>query len=72
MSGIPHTRPAAQAQSARLISLKEILHRLALRRERARLAQLDDHILADIGISRDQALAEASRPVWDAPQHWRA
>ena len=33
---------------------------------RHRLAQLDDRQLADIGRSRKEALAEASRPIWRA------
>lgn len=39
----------------------------AVRRERARLADLDDHTLADIGVSRAAAAREATRPVWDLP-----
>jgi uncharacterized protein YjiS (DUF1127 family) len=44
---------------------------LALRRSRRHLARLDDHILRDIGLSRAEAEAEAIRPLWDAPPHWR-
>lgn len=43
-----------------------------LSRSRARLMQLDDTLLADIGLSRDDAHREALRPVWDAPGHWLA
>lgn len=43
---------------------------LTLRRGRARLATLEDHILRDIGLTRAQAEAEAERPLWDAPDHW--
>jgi len=39
---------------------------LALRRSRAALARLDDHMLADIGLTRDYALTEAQRPFWQA------
>ena len=39
--------------------------------QRQRLASLDDHALADIGLSRDEALAEASRSPWDVPANWR-
>jgi uncharacterized protein YjiS (DUF1127 family) len=39
-------------------------------RSRRRLALLDDHLLSDIGLSRAEALAEASRTDWDAPDHW--
>lgn len=34
--------------------------------QRRRLADLPDHILADIGITRAEAEAEARRPFWDA------
>lgn len=40
-------------------------------RQRRALARLDDRLLADVGLTRAQALAEAERPAWDAPQHWR-
>lgn len=41
------------------------------RRERAELASLDDAALKDIGVSREEALAEARRPLWDVPRYWR-
>jgi uncharacterized protein YjiS (DUF1127 family) len=44
---------------------------LLLYRSRRSLVDLDDHMLEDIGISRDEALSEARRPVWDAPARWR-
>ncbi|MBC2834388.1 DUF1127 domain-containing protein [Paragemmobacter straminiformis] len=43
---------------------------LGLARSRAHLARLDDHLLRDIGLTQEQAKAEVSRPVWDAPDHW--
>lgn len=39
-------------------------------RQRRHLARLDDHLLRDIGLSRAEASAEASRMIWDAPAHW--
>jgi uncharacterized protein YjiS (DUF1127 family) len=33
-------------------------------RERQALAQLDDDALKDIGVTRQQAIAEAARPFW--------
>lgn len=42
----------------------------ALRRTRARLAQLEDHLLKDIGLTREEAAREAARSSWDAPRHW--
>jgi uncharacterized protein YjiS (DUF1127 family) len=44
---------------------------IGLRRSRQRLGLLDDHLLADIGLTRTEALAEASLPPWDAPSHWQ-
>lgn len=49
-----------------------VMAALMLYRSRRALAQLDSHILNDIGISREQALSEANRAVWDAPDRWRA
>jgi uncharacterized protein YjiS (DUF1127 family) len=40
-------------------------------RECRALARLDDHLLRDIGITRQEADREAMRPVWDVPDHWR-
>ncbi|MFB9150357.1 DUF1127 domain-containing protein [Roseovarius ramblicola] len=34
-------------------------------RQRRELAQLDDAILADLGLSRHDAQREAARPFWD-------
>lgn len=59
-------RPAA----LRLPSWGRLLRRLDCGRSRRRLADLDDHILRDIGLTRDQALQEAERPIWDVPAHW--
>lgn len=44
---------------------------LALHRQRNDLALLDDRMLADIGLTRDEAETEANRPMWDVPDHWR-
>lgn len=40
------------------------------RRQRNFLARLDDRTLADIGLTRDQAVTEATRPMWDLPANW--
>ncbi|MFO1049390.1 MAG: DUF1127 domain-containing protein [Geminicoccaceae bacterium] len=44
-----------------LVWLRAILER---RRQRRALAALDDHLLWDTGVSREQALSEARRPSW--------
>jgi len=55
----------------RLSLLSRFLDSGALARQRRHLAELDDAILRDIGLTRDQALREARRPRWDAPRHWQ-
>ena len=57
----------ACAQPARL----SILRSFALWRSRRDLANLDADALADVGISPQEAKAEAQRPVWDAPASWK-
>ncbi|MCE6951914.1 DUF1127 domain-containing protein [Cereibacter sphaeroides] len=44
---------------------------LAARRQRQALAQLDPHLLADVGVTPAEAEAEAMRPIWDVPSNWR-
>ncbi|PTX02186.1 DUF1127 domain-containing protein [Pararhodobacter aggregans] len=51
--------------------LKALATARALRRQRVDLAALDDQMLADIGLSREEAQREARRPLWDAPSYWR-
>lgn len=40
-------------------------------RSRRRLASLDPHLLADIGLTRTEAVEEAERAAWDVPAFWR-
>ncbi|SFA85516.1 Uncharacterized conserved protein YjiS, DUF1127 family [Poseidonocella pacifica] len=42
-----------------------------LARQREALTRLDEHLLRDVGISRDEAEREAARAPWDPPAHWR-
>jgi uncharacterized protein YjiS (DUF1127 family) len=62
------SRPARPA----LHLLKRLVRASALARSRRPLARLDDHLLRDIGLTRAEAEAEALRPAWDAPRHWRS
>jgi uncharacterized protein YjiS (DUF1127 family) len=41
-----------------------IRRQLDKRRQRQDLAALDDHLLADIGLTRAQARIEADKPFW--------
>ncbi|MEM7225945.1 MAG: DUF1127 domain-containing protein [Pseudomonadota bacterium] len=40
--------------------------RAAFRRELRRLTKVGDHILRDIGLTREQAIQEAAKPFWQA------
>jgi uncharacterized protein YjiS (DUF1127 family) len=68
MTYMTHTNGRTRPQP-RHYSLRNLF---ALSRQRRALARLDDRVLEDIGISRDKALQEAQRPVWDVPQNWIA
>ena len=49
-----------------------LLRRHQIWRQRQDLLRLDASQLDDIGLSRDEALAEAARPVWEVPANWRS
>lgn len=49
-----------------------LLDMVALHRQRHSLALLDDAMLRDIGLTREEANTEATRPLWDVPRHWKA
>lgn len=54
----------------RVVRRAAIRRRLELRRQRRALAQLSDHLLADIGLTRAEADREARQALWNAPGHW--
>lgn len=56
------------AAHAAWVMLTAMVH---ARRTRRLLAEMDDRMLADIGLDRGQALAEASRPAWDLARRGR-
>lgn len=62
-------RPAARRRPGLLARVRAAL---ALRRQRHHLPDLSDHLLDDIGITREMAEREASRPIWDVPHTWRS
>ena len=68
MLSLAHIRRRAARRAGLFRRLSDLV---AINRSRARLAVLDDHMLRDIGLSRDEALREADRPFWDAPSHWK-
>jgi hypothetical protein len=65
VSGIVGARPAPRGRW----TLSGIL---SVFRQRHRLAELEPHMLKDIGLTAGEAHREASRPIWDVPKNWRA
>lgn len=47
-----------------LRTLRLWIGRSRQRRQLCELAEFDDHLLRDIGVSREQALREAAKPFW--------
>lgn len=70
MSTFFHTRTSVDAHGAGVRGwlpslfgeLSAVSHRM---RERRRLRQMDDHLLEDIGLTREVADREASKPFWE-------
>ncbi len=68
---IVHKADCGAAPAPRF-TLSRLARALDLWRQRRALRRLDDDALRDLGVTRAQAEAEASRSVWDAPGHWRS
>ncbi|WP_193142576.1 MULTISPECIES: DUF1127 domain-containing protein [unclassified Meridianimarinicoccus] len=67
----PVSCTCALPRQSRRLSLPGLFQAVrAAHRQRRALQQLDDRMLADVGITRAQAEQEAARLVWDAPAHW--
>ena len=49
-----------------LLPLLPVAHWWRVRRERLQLLELNDYMLNDIGLTREEAGREAARPFWDA------
>lgn len=64
------TRSTPRAARFGLFARIAALH--GLRRQRKLLAELDTHMLNDIGVTEAQAQKESRRPLWDAPANWLA
>ncbi len=64
------TRPLGAAKRASLLGVLTTM--MATSRQRRDLVALDDHLLKDIGVTRAEALQEAAKSRWDAPQSWRS
>ena len=43
----------------------------AIWRQRRALSRLDERARQDIGLTKNEAHIEATRPFWDVPMHWK-
>ena len=70
-----HTSTMAVARVQSRGTLTDVVAKLRLAmtawRQRQQLLNLDATLLADIGVTAEQAAAEAHRPLWDVPKTWR-
>jgi uncharacterized protein YjiS (DUF1127 family) len=57
-------RFAARVAGTVVVGVETFLTRAELRRSRRQLAELDDRLLADIGLDRAKARYEAARGFW--------
>ena len=72
MSVSMNTKAMASSGKTNAPSVWMKLHRFfRLSRQRRHLGELDDHMLADIGVTREQALKESRKLAWDVPTNWR-
>ncbi|KPN64164.1 hypothetical protein AKJ29_16065 [Aliiroseovarius crassostreae] len=65
-----HTCPSTSDRKGFFSALRWMTHALQIRRERQLLSEMSATRLEDIGVTRDQALNEAQKPIWDVPAHW--
>ncbi len=71
MAHIIQTATACACEPVRQGLWTRIRRMVSLGKQRRALADLDDHLLRDVGLTRDQAMQEASRRPWDVPPHWQ-
>lgn len=64
-------RPARRPARRRFSLLSFVAERAELLRQRRALKSLDARALDDVGLSRLEAMQEARRPIWDAPESWK-
>jgi uncharacterized protein YjiS (DUF1127 family) len=69
-SRLLHSIPELWRLPAKLVALSQ--QRAGRARSRKALLRLDDHLLADVGLTRHEAETEAAQSSWNAPLHWRS
>ena len=67
MTYLSNTRTKTAFRRTARVSLLDLF---SLARQRRELANLSEHMLTDIGKTRNDAEVEARRGFWDVPDHW--
>jgi uncharacterized protein YjiS (DUF1127 family) len=49
------------------LNVSRVFQAFRIANERHSLGDLDEHMLRDIGLTREEAQTEAARPIWDLP-----
>lgn len=70
ISSVKTATPGLWVAKARA-GMQTLLRNHRVWRQRQDLLRLNASQLDDIGLSRDQALAEAARPIREVPANWR-
>jgi uncharacterized protein YjiS (DUF1127 family) len=65
-------RPGIARPNSGMGPFQRLLSLAAALRNRRRLARLPGYLLEDVGLTPEEAAAEARRPPWDVPSHWRS
>jgi uncharacterized protein YjiS (DUF1127 family) len=66
------SRPCIARPNSGMGPYHRLLSLAAALRNRRRLAELPGYLLEDLGLTPEEAAAEARRPPWDVPSHWRS
>ena len=64
-----HAAAFRAPRKPRFSPLRTIMTAIKVQRERNALMRMEDHELADIGLTREEAMREAARPIWDLPSN---
>ncbi|MEM0937031.1 MAG: DUF1127 domain-containing protein [Pseudomonadota bacterium] len=70
-SNTPHILAGLPALSLRFLAPLRLGQILSVARQRKQLAELDDRMLRDVGLTKSDVQREVERPVWDVPAIWR-
>ena len=71
MTSSHHTAVRTNSAKKPRSILARLARMIAVSHQRRHLMKLNDHDLADIGITRKEAIEESRLAAWNVPTHWR-